>query len=185
MNEFLKRLELKEIAARYTKRVITALFAGFAFFLIFLILAGFGLAVAYVAFLIVNIGSDHSEKFAVPEWVKPYERWSVGFFILSLISLAGLQAWKDALRYFRYETIEPEENQKAKEDDKLQESRATEEEIEAPDPPLVAEGIGLEALKGSTDPVAARGAASEGEKPATVAVARPQANRRNRRRKKH
>jgi len=94
---------------KIARLVKTAFFSGLGFFLVFLIFAGFGLAIAYVLHLIVNIGSEPPERFTIPSWVKPVEGWSVGVVILAFIALSVAQPWKDAYRYFRYGSVEPEE----------------------------------------------------------------------------
>ncbi len=103
------------------KRVKTAFFSGLAFFLVFVILVCFGLPVAYIAHLVVNIGSQPPERFTMPSWVKSAESWSIGIFVLALLVLAAVEPWKDAYRYFRYGSVELDKTVESNEGVKLAE----------------------------------------------------------------
>ncbi len=104
-----KRIKTDKDILSFARRVKTAFFSGLSFFVVFLIFAGFGLAVAYLMHLIVSIGDKHQEPFSAPAWLKKFEPYSIGFFILALLVLAGIEPWKDVYRYFRYGTVEPEQ----------------------------------------------------------------------------
>ncbi len=109
----IERIKTDKDILNFARRVKAAFFSSLAFFLIFVILVGFGLPIAYIAHLIVNIGDSRPERFAIPKWVRPIESWSVGVFILALLVLAAAEPWKDAYKYFRYGSIEPDETTEA------------------------------------------------------------------------
>jgi len=109
----IERIKTDKDILNFARRIKATFFSSLAFFLIFVILAGFGLPIAYIAHLIVNVGDSRPERFAIPKWVRPVESLSVGVFILALLVLAAAEPWKDAYRYFRYGNIEPDETTEA------------------------------------------------------------------------